>query len=48
LLAVQAGTDEMVADRQRDLLATLGQRYQADKRYADRERVLHVLHNRFP
>lgn len=48
LLAVQPGRDDMVADRQRDLLATLGQRYLADKRYADRERVLHVLHDRFP
>jgi tetratricopeptide (TPR) repeat protein len=48
LLAVQPGNDEMVADRQRDLLAALGQRYQAEKRYADKERLLQVLHNRFP
>jgi tetratricopeptide (TPR) repeat protein len=48
LLEVQPGNDEMVADRQRDLLAALSQHYLADKRYADRDRVLHLLHNRFP
>jgi tetratricopeptide (TPR) repeat protein len=48
LLAVQPGSDDMVADKQRDLLATLGFRYLTDKRYADSERVFHVLHKRFP
>jgi hypothetical protein len=48
LLAVQPGSDEMVADRQRDLLAALGQRYQAAGKHADSERILHILRQRFP
>jgi tetratricopeptide (TPR) repeat protein len=48
LLAVQPGSDEMVADRQRDLLAALGQRYQAEGKHADSERIFHTLRERFP
>jgi tetratricopeptide (TPR) repeat protein len=48
LLSVHPGTDAMVADRQRDLLVTLGHRYVADNKQADGERVFHILQNRFP
>jgi tetratricopeptide (TPR) repeat protein len=48
LLAVQPGSDEMAADRQRDLLATLGRRYQAEGKQADGERIFHILQERFP
>jgi tetratricopeptide (TPR) repeat protein len=48
VLAVQPGSDEMVADRQRDLLAALGQRYQAEGKRADAERIVHILRQRFP
>jgi tetratricopeptide (TPR) repeat protein len=48
LLAVQPGSDEMVADRQRDLLVTLGQRYQANGNRADSERIFHIVKQRFP
>lgn len=48
LLAVQPGNDDMVADRQRDLLASLGHRYLADKKYADSERVFRIVQKRFP
>jgi tetratricopeptide (TPR) repeat protein len=48
LLAVQPGSDEMVADRQRELLVTLGQRYQADGKHADSERIFHIVRQRFP
>lgn len=48
LLAVQPGSDERVADRQRELLVALGQRYQAAGRHADSERIVHVLRQRFP
>ena len=48
LLAVQPGSDEMVADRQRDLLGALGQGYQAEGKHADAERIFHILRQRFP
>lgn len=48
LLAVQPGRDDMVADRQRDLLAALGQHYQAAGKHADSERILNILRQRFP
>jgi len=48
LLGVQPGSDEMVADRQRDLLVALGQRYQAEGKHADSERISHILRQRFP
>jgi tetratricopeptide (TPR) repeat protein len=48
LLAVQPGSDEMVADRQRELLVALGQRYQADGKRADSERIFHIVRQRFP
>jgi tetratricopeptide (TPR) repeat protein len=48
LLEVQPGSDEMVADRQRDLLGALGQRYQAEGKHADSERIFHILRQRFP
>lgn len=43
LLAVQPGSDEMVADRQRDLLVALGQRYQAAGKRADSERIFQIV-----
>lgn len=48
LLSVQPGDDAMVADRQRDLFSELAQRYQADNRSADSERVAAIAHKRFP
>ena len=48
LLAVQPGSDEMVADRQRELLVKLGQRYQADGKHADSERIFQFVRQRFP
>jgi tetratricopeptide (TPR) repeat protein len=48
LLEVQPGSDAMVADRQHDLLAALGQRYQAEGKHADSERIRHILRQRFP
>lgn len=48
LLAVQPGRDDMVADRQRDLLAALGRRYHAEGKHADGERIFHILRERFP
>jgi tetratricopeptide (TPR) repeat protein len=48
LLAVQPGGDEMVADRQRELLVALGQRYQADGKRADSQRIFHIVQQRFP
>jgi tetratricopeptide (TPR) repeat protein len=48
LLAVQPGSDEMAADRQRELLVTLAQRYQAAGRRADSEGIIHAVRQRFP
>jgi tetratricopeptide (TPR) repeat protein len=48
ILAVQPGNDEAVADRQRDLLATLGQIHLKEKRYADSERLFALVQKRFP
>jgi hypothetical protein len=48
LLALQPGGDEMVADRQRELLVALGQRYQAEGKRADGERILEIVRQRFP
>jgi hypothetical protein len=48
LLALQPGSDEMLADRQRELLVTLGQHYQADGKAADSERIFHFVRQRFP
>jgi tetratricopeptide (TPR) repeat protein len=47
LLAVQTGSDEMAADRQRELLVALAQRYQAAGRHADSESVLQIVRQRF-
>jgi alpha-beta hydrolase superfamily lysophospholipase len=47
MLSVQAGDDEMVADRQHDLLSELAQRYQEDKRYADSDRIAFIIRKRF-
>lgn len=48
LMSVHPGSEQMVADRQHDLLVQLGQRYVADNRQADGERVFHVARQRFP
>jgi tetratricopeptide (TPR) repeat protein len=48
LLAVHTGNDEMSADRQRDLLLKLGQRYQATGKPGDSERILRIVRQRFP
>lgn len=48
ILAVQPGNDEAVADRQRSLLATLGQVHLKEKRYADSERLFALVQKRFP
>jgi tetratricopeptide (TPR) repeat protein len=48
LLSVPASDDEMVADRERELLTDLSRRYEQDKRHADSERVLKIAHKRFP
>jgi tetratricopeptide (TPR) repeat protein len=48
LLAVQPGSDDMVADRQRELLLTLGQHYQAEGKLAESERIAHIVRQRFP
>lgn len=48
MLAVQPADDEMVADRQRDLLTELARRYHDDKRYADSDRIVLIVRKRFP
>jgi tetratricopeptide (TPR) repeat protein len=48
LMALQPGSDEAVADKQRDLLASLGFRYLGDKKFADSKRVFRVLQKRYP
>lgn len=48
ILAVQPGADEAVQDRQRALLATLGQAHLKDKRYAESERIFSLVQKRFP
>jgi tetratricopeptide (TPR) repeat protein len=48
LMAVHPGNDQMVADRQRDLLIELGNRYASDNHPADSTRVLRVVQERFP
>jgi tetratricopeptide (TPR) repeat protein len=48
LMAMQPGSDETVADKQRDLLASLGFHYLNEKKFGDGERVFRVLQKRFP
>lgn len=48
LLAVQAGNDAMVADRQRELLVALGRRYRAEGKRADSGRIFDIVRQRFP
>jgi hypothetical protein len=47
-LAVTPGDDAMLADREHELLATLGHRYDEDKRHADSERIRKIERQRFP
>lgn len=48
LLAVQPGNDDVVADRQRDLLTALGHNYLQNKKYADSERIFNLVQKRYP
>jgi tetratricopeptide (TPR) repeat protein len=48
LMALQPSSDDVIADKQRDLFASLGFHYLTDKKYADCERVFRVLQKRFP
>lgn len=48
LQAVQTGSDDMAADRQRELTAALGQHVRGDGRRADGDGVLHGVQQRLP
>ncbi|WP_051971705.1 hypothetical protein [Massilia sp. 9096] len=48
LHAVRTGGDEMAADRQRELMAALGQHYRADGKHADGDSVMRDVQQRFP
>lgn len=47
-LAMPVSANEAVADGQRDLLNNLGNKYLADKKFADSERLFREAHKRFP
>lgn len=48
ILAVQPGTDEVLQEQQRNLLATLGHVHLKEKRHADSERIFGLMQKRFP
>jgi tetratricopeptide (TPR) repeat protein len=48
VLSVQAGSDEIILDHQRELLATLGHVHLKEKRYAESERIFGLVQKRFP
>ena len=48
VLSMATSSNDAVADGQRDLLVNLGNKYMADKRYADSERVYREAQKRFP
>jgi tetratricopeptide (TPR) repeat protein len=48
LQAVHTGSDEMAADRQRELMVALGQHFKADGKHGDGDSVLHSVQQRFP
>jgi tetratricopeptide (TPR) repeat protein len=48
VLAMGPSSNEALADSQRDLLTSIGNKYLGDKKYADSERIYREAQKRFP